>query len=687
MFNIKDMKVSKKLLLSFSVITVLMLCVGIIGFINMGQMVQADSELYFRVVRPLGEIEELSRVFGQVRSIVIHTGDSEDEAQISDLIEQRKELSRTIAALVDSLRPNFNSSEGQRLLARFNEKRALYLEKVEALETMSLSKSPGRKQVLSDLSSTADGELQAIKAMADLKVQRGSELSERNSDLASGSRILIAVFTLVGIILAAVFALYITKIITSSLSKLYFIASELQKGHVRYRANIDSRDEIGIAGERLDKFTEQLEAFAGAMHAIANGDVSITVPAYDSEDVLAPALNAIASTLRNLLAELNKVIGEAMEGSVYVRGDAAKFDGGYKEIMNGINSTIKALIDPVEYSYKTLDAMAKGDFTVRMNGCKGDYIKFQNNVNTLAESMEQAMRDFGASVHATASAANEISASSEQMSSGAQEQAQQTVEIASAVEEMTKTIMHATQSANDAAQLSRVSQETAARGETMIRGTKEGMNKIVESSSKAADVVSSLAARTEQIGEITQVIDDIADQTNLLALNAALEAARAGEQGRGFAVVADEVRKLAERTTKATKEIADTVKSIQEEAKVADDSMEESKGHVTEGMKMTEEVEKVLKEILDHSVKTNNMAMQVAAASEQQSAAAEQISKNIEGISGVSQQSAAGVEQIARAAEDMNRLTVNLQQIIGKFRFNETRVYGEEKRLSASVNF
>lgn len=687
MFNIKDMKVSKKLLLSFSVITVLMLCVGIIGFINMGQMVQADSELYFRVVRPLGEIEELSRVFGQVRSIVIHTGDSEDEAQISDLIEQRKELSRTIAALVDSLRPNFNSSEGQRLLARFNEKRALYLEKVEALETMSLSKSPGRKQVLSDLSSTADGELQAIKAMADLKVQRGSELSERNSDLASGSRILIAVFTLVGIILAAVFALYITKIITSSLSKLYFIASELQKGHVRYRANIDSRDEIGIAGERLDKFTEQLEAFAGAMHAIANGDVSITVPAYDSEDVLAPALNAIASTLRNLLAELNKVIGEAMEGSVYVRGDAAKFDGGYKEIMNGINSTIKALIDPVEYSYKTLDAMAKGDFTVRMNGCKGDYIKFQNNVNTLAESMEQAMRDFGASVHATASAANEISASSEQMSSGAQEQAQQTVEIASAVEEMTKTIMHATQSANDAAQLSRVSQETAARGETMIRGTKEGMNKIVESSSKAADVVSSLAARTEQIGEITQVIDDIADQTNLLALNAAIEAARAGEQGRGFAVVADEVRKLAERTTKATKEIADTVKSIQEEAKVADDSMEESKGHVTEGMKMTEEVEKVLKEILDHSVKTNNMAMQVAAASEQQSAAAEQISKNIEGISGVSQQSAAGVEQIARAAEDMNRLTVNLQQIIGKFRFNETRVYGEEKRLSASVNF
>ncbi|MCU7514674.1 MAG: hypothetical protein HF300_19100, partial [Ignavibacteria bacterium] len=187
-------------------------------------------------------------------------------------------------------------------------------------------------------------------------------------------------------------------------------------------------------------------------------------------------------------------------------------------------------------------------------------------------------------------------------------------------------------------------------------------------------IVASLSKRTEQIGEITQVIDDIADQTNLLALNAAIEAARAGEQGRGFAVVADEVRKLAERTTKATKEIADTIMSIQLEAREADSSMNDAKQAVEEGMKLTEEVSEVLGEILGGARKTTDVVLQVAAASEEQSSAAEQISKNIEGISSVTQQSAAGTEQIARAAEDLNRLTVNLQGLVSRFKLEEIRL-------------
>jgi methyl-accepting chemotaxis protein len=166
------------------------------------------------------------------------------------------------------------------------------------------------------------------------------------------------------------------------------------------------------------------------------------------------------------------------------------------------------------------------------------------------------------------------------------------------------------------------------------------------------------------------VIDDIADQTNLLALNAAIEAARAGEQGRGFAVVADEVRKLAERTTKATKEIAAMIKTIQKDTAGAVESMGEGTKKVDEGIQLADKAGSSLQEIVQISQRVTDMVAQIAAASEQQSSASEQISKNVEAISAVTGQTASGTQQIARAAEDLNRLTDNLQGYLAKFKLS-----------------
>jgi methyl-accepting chemotaxis protein len=184
---------------------------------------------------------------------------------------------------------------------------------------------------------------------------------------------------------------------------------------------------------------------------------------------------------------------------------------------------------------------------------------------------------------------------------------------------------------------------------------------------QSAGTVQELGKSSDQIGEIIGVIDDIADQTNLLALNAAIEAARAGDQGRGFAVVADEVRKLAERTTKATKEIAGMIKKIQLDTRGAVTSMDEGTKQVDEGIKLADKAGTSLHQIVGISQKVTDMVSQIAAASEQQSTASEQISKNVEAISSVTGESAAGVQQIARAAEDLNRLTENLQQLLSKF--------------------
>jgi methyl-accepting chemotaxis protein len=193
------------------------------------------------------------------------------------------------------------------------------------------------------------------------------------------------------------------------------------------------------------------------------------------------------------------------------------------------------------------------------------------------------------------------------------------------------------------------------------------MKRIADVVNRSAGTVRELGRSSDQIGEIISVIDDIADQTNLLALNAAIEAARASDQGRGFAVVADEVRKLAERTTKATKEIAEMIRKIQSDTAGALSSMDEGTTEVRNGIAFANKAGESLKEIVGVSQKVTDMVAQIAAASEEQSTASEEISRNVEAISKVSGETAQGTQQIARAAEDLNRLTENLQQLVARF--------------------
>ena len=196
------------------------------------------------------------------------------------------------------------------------------------------------------------------------------------------------------------------------------------------------------------------------------------------------------------------------------------------------------------------------------------------------------------------------------------------------------------------------------------------MNRIAEVVESAANTVKELGNNSNKIGEIIQVIDDIADQTNLLALNAAIEAARAGEQGRGFAVVADEVRKLAERTTKATKEIASMIKQIQKDTRVAVESIENGSKEVENGKKHANKAISALDNIIGSTNETIDIVNQVASASEEQYATSDEISKSIESISAVTMQSTGGIKQIAEAIENMNSLTLNLQMIINEFIVN-----------------
>ena len=455
-------------------------------------------------------------------------------------------------------------------------------------------------------------------------------------------------------------------------------------GDLTYRA--DSAKLLGEFGLIVDGINKTLEAVVAPLNTaaryvdkISKGDLSskITETFNGDFNALKNNLNICIDSINAVVIDANNLSDAAVEGRLTVRADVTKHNGDFRKIIEGVNNTLEALISPITEGVNALEKMATGDLTIRISSSyKGDHQLIKNSINAVCESLGKAIEDVNEAVAATASASNQISSSAEEMAAGAQEQTQQANEVATAVEEMTKTILDNTKNASYAAETAKESGNKAMEGGKDVTETIEGMNRISGVVKKSAETVQALGKSSDQIGEIVQVINDIADQTNLLALNAAIEAARAGEQGRGFAVVADEVRKLAERTTKATKEIATMIKKIQKDTQEAVESMQEGTREVEVGKLKADKAGESLKEIIERANKVVDIVTMVAAASEEQSSAAEQISKNIEAISNVTHESAQGTHQIARASEDLNRLTLNLETLVSQFKVDAAKVKG-----------
>jgi methyl-accepting chemotaxis protein len=288
--------------------------------------------------------------------------------------------------------------------------------------------------------------------------------------------------------------------------------------------------------------------------------------------------------------------------------------------------------------------------------------------NNFLDTLKGLVDNIGRNADEVAAAAIQLNSTAQQIATGSGQLAAQTISVATAGEEMASTSTEIARNCSMAVENANRAGQTALSGSEVVDHAVQSIQRISVRVQESAQTVESLGKRSEQIGQIIGTIEDIADQTNLLALNAAIEAARAGEQGRGFAVVADEVRALAERTTKATREIGEMIKTIQQETKIAVTAMEAGVMEVTQGTADAARSGKALEEIMEQVGEVTNQINQIATAAEEQTATTSDISSNMQRIIQVVQETSDSSGDTAAAAGQLSNLAEGLKRTVAQFR-------------------
>ncbi len=348
---------------------------------------------------------------------------------------------------------------------------------------------------------------------------------------------------------------------------------------------------------------------------------------------------------------------------ITVAAVAVSFVGGMlvvRSIVKPMNAILTRIKDIAE---------GEGDLTQRVDDKRRDEIgELGKWFNKFVDRIDMIIGEVSGAMSEVASASTEIAASSEEMAKGMTEQNREISQVSAAVEQMSASVIEVARKSGDAANNANEAGRAAETGGEVVEKTIDGMEAISAAVSASAASVTELGKRGEQIGQIIDVINDIADQTNLLALNAAIEAARAGEHGRGFAVVADEVRKLADRTTKATAEVAESINAIQVETSGAVDRMHAGTEEVKVGVGRATEAGHSLRQIVTSAKEVAGMIQSIAAAAEQQSAASEEVSRSITSIGSIVKVAEQGAQQAAEAVSSLAERSNRLQNMIGQFK-------------------
>ena len=344
--------------------------------------------------------------------------------------------------------------------------------------------------------------------------------------------------------------------------------------------------------------------------------------------------------------------------------EAFRRESGVKEHNERNQTAILRLLDE-------MGDLADGDLTVTATVTEDITGAIADSINYAIEQLRNLVVTINDTSEKVSTSTQETRATAMHLAEASELQAEQITTASSAIKEMTQAIDEMSSDAIESAEVAQRSVEIASNGAATVRNTIQGMDSIREQIQETSKRIKRLGESSQEIGNIVELIDDIADQTNILALNAAMQAAMAGESGRGFAVVADEVQRLAERSSNATKQIEALVQTIQADTSGAISSMESSTTGVVNGAKLAEDAGEALREIENVSNYIADLTGKIAESARKQSLEAVRIDDTMGVIQEITTQTSDGTNQTASAIGKLAALADDLQSTVAGFRIPE----------------